>query len=129
MLSLAEQPCREGRGLHVIDQVSGRSTDFVMKCDGTLMHALSVIYIMRAVEGVGEFKIIQHEIDRIEVQIVTNALWRDSAKSEIVQAFRSRMGPSTRVEIVVLDAIPPEASGKHRQVVSRLALPLDGVKV
>ena len=58
-----------------------------------------------------------------------NALWRDSAKSEIVQAFRLRMGPSTRVEIVVLDAIPPEASGKHRHVVSRVALPLDGVKV
>ena len=92
------------------------------------MHALSVIYIMRAVEGVSEFKIIQHEVDGIEVQIVTNALWRDTAKSDIVQAFRLRMGPSVRVEIVILDAIPPEASGKHRYVVSHVALPLDGVQ-
>ena len=128
MLSLSAEPCHEGRGLHVIEQVSGRSTDFVLKCDGTLMHALSVIYIMRAVEGVGEFKIIQHEIDCIEVQVVANALWQDTANSEIVQAFRERMGPSVRVEIVVLDAIPPEASGKHRHVVSRVAPPLDGVQ-
>jgi phenylacetate-coenzyme A ligase PaaK-like adenylate-forming protein len=126
MLSLSKEPCHEGRGLHVIEQVSGRSTDFVLKCDGTLMHALSVIYIMRAVEGVSEFKIIQHEVDCIEVQVVTNTLWSDTAKSEIVQAFRARMGSSVRVEIVILDAIPPEASGKHRYVVSRVALPLEG---
>jgi phenylacetate-CoA ligase len=128
MLSLSAEPCHEGRGLHVIKQVTGRSTDFVQKCDGTLMHALSVIYIMRAVVGVSEFKIIQHEVDSIEVQIVTNVLWRDTAKSEIVQSFQARMGPSVRVEIVILDAIAPEASGKHRYVVSRVAPPLEGVQ-
>ena len=92
------------------------------------MHALSVIYILRAVEGVSEFKIIQHDIDCFEVHVVANALWRDTAKGDIVQGFLARMGPAVRVEIVMLDAIPPEASGKHRYVVSHVALPLDGVQ-
>lgn len=80
LLTLAAEPCGEARGLHVVEQVRGRSTDFVLKRDGTLMHSLSVICILRAAEGVGEFKIIQHEVDWIEVQLVANVSRRDGAK-------------------------------------------------
>ncbi|MEM6579661.1 MAG: phenylacetate--CoA ligase family protein [Pseudomonadota bacterium] len=120
MVALAEQPCEEGRGLHVLESVSGRTTDFVVKCDGTLMHALSVIYIMRGVKGVKEFKIIQHDLERIEVQIVTNLDWVDSAHSDIEKQFRLRIGPSVSVQFVKLDAIPAQASGKHRYVECRV---------
>ena len=125
IVSLSAEPCREGRGLHVIDSVTGRATDFVMKRDGTVMHALAVIYIMRAVEGVAEFKIIQHDLDRIEVQIVSNPLWLDSNKDTIVAQFRARLGEGASVEIRMMETIPPEASGKHRYVVSHASLPVD----
>ncbi|AFL75527.1 phenylacetate--CoA ligase family protein [Thiocystis violascens] len=123
-LSLSHEVCREGRGLHVIDQVVGRSTDFVVKSDGTVMHALSVIYILRAIEGVAEFKIVQHQLDLIEIQIVPNPRWQETNKLAIVQAFKRRLGDSIAVDIHLVDKIPPEASGKHRYVVSHVTLPV-----
>jgi len=39
MVRLGGETCSEGRGLHVIDEVVGRSTDFVVRADGTIMHA------------------------------------------------------------------------------------------
>lgn len=115
--------CRNGRGLHVIGDVMGRRTDFIVRADGTIMHALSVIYILRAMPGVGEFKVIQHGIDRIEILISPNAEWRNAAKDRIVDQFRARLGANVRVEISMLEAVPHEASGKHRYVVSHVPLP------
>lgn len=125
VVTLSGEYCREGRGLHVIESVAGRSTDFVVAQDGTVMHALAVIYIMRDVEGVGEFKVIQHALDDIEVQLVPNSKWKDTAKDNVVGQFKERLGQTVRVNINLMKAIPPEASGKHRYVASQVPLPGD----
>jgi len=122
MVRLSPEADRGGRGLHVIGEVLGRSTDFLVRPDGTIMHALAGIYVLRAVEGVAEFKIVQHAIDRVEVQVVTNTYWSDSSADEIRTRLAQRMGEGVRIELRLLGAIPPEASGKHRYVVSRLPL-------
>ena len=124
MVRLGRQACREGRGLHVIDEVAGRSTDFIVRPDGTIMHALAVIYVLRGVEGVAEFKVIQHELRRVEVQVVPGAKWTSAAAAAIERGLRARLGEGVRIEVRVVDQIAAEASGKHRYVVSRVELPL-----
>jgi len=127
MVQLADEPCQEGRGLHVIEGVLGRTTDFVIRADGTIMHALAVIYVLRAVEGVAEFKIVQHSVRDIEVQVVPNAHWQAVGGGEIVTGLRKRLGGEIRVDLRLVEHIPAEASGKHRYVVSHVPLP-DGLK-
>ncbi len=123
MIRLSTMPCRAGRGLHVIDEVLGRTTDFVTRSDGTVMHALAVIYVLRAATGVGEFKFIQHTHKDFEVQIVPNSRWQGSIEPTIIQQLKARLGNEITVCIRLLDEIPAEASGKHRYVVSHVALP------
>jgi phenylacetate-CoA ligase len=122
VVRLGTAPARDGRGLHVIAEVSGRQTDFVVAADGRIMHALAVIYVLRAVPGVGQFKIIQHALDQVEVQVVPDARWSAAAEAAIVAGLRARLGESLRVEVRRVDAIAPEASGKHRYVVSHVKL-------
>jgi phenylacetate-CoA ligase len=122
MVRLSSVPCKEGRGLHVIEEVLGRSTDFIVRGDGAIMHALAVIYVLRAVVGVVEFKIVQHTAERVEVLVVPGHTWGEQARTQITQGLRSRLGVNVRVEIRTLDAIPAEASGKHRYVVSHVPL-------
>lgn len=122
MVRLSPEPCRAGRGLHVIAEVLGRSTDFLVRRDGTIMHALAAIYVLRAVEGVGEFKLVQHDTDTIEVMVVPNTRWNDESAAAITAGLKARLGSDTRVTIRCVEAIPPEASGKHRYVVSRVPL-------
>lgn len=109
-----------GRGLAVLDAVVGRQTDFIVAADGRIMHALALIYVLRAVPGIGQFKLIQHAIDRLEVQIVPDARWSGAAGQAVEAGLRARLGPALRVELRMQDAIAPEASGKHRYVVSHV---------
>jgi phenylacetate-CoA ligase len=122
MVRMADAPCRAGRGLDVIAEVLGRSTDFVVRSDGTIMHALAVIYVIRAVQGVREFKIVQQSVTDLEVLVVPDNSWQESGRAEIETGLRKRLGGDTRIALRLVEAIPPEASGKHRYVVSRVAL-------
>ena len=123
MVRMSTEGCREGRGLHVLSEVLGRSTDFVIRPDGTIMHALSVIYVLRAVEGIAEFKFIQHDMHDVEVQVVAGASWSDATRAQIAAGLAARLGADVRVNVRCVDAIPAEASGKFRYVVSHVPVP------
>lgn len=113
-----------GRGLDVLDAVVGRQTDFIVAADGRIMHALAVIYVLRAIPGVSQFKLIQQTVDQMEVQVVPDVRWNDAASEAVIQGLRARLGPALNIDLKLLDAIAPEASGKHRYVVSHV--PLNG---
>ncbi|MEZ0154852.1 MAG: phenylacetate--CoA ligase family protein [Candidatus Reddybacter sp.] len=129
MVKASDEKCKAGRGLHALGEVVGRSTDFIIALDGTIMHALAVIYVLRAIEGINEFKIIQHSTTDLEVQYVANdengndTHWQQRAEQEISVQLKQRLGQSTHIVLNRLDKIPPEKSGKHRYVVSHVALP------
>jgi phenylacetate-CoA ligase len=122
VLRLSSETAAGGQGLHVIAEVTGRQTDFVVAADGRVMHALAVIYVLRAVPGIARFKCIQHALDRMEVQIVPEADWSEAAREAVVAGLRARLGDALQVDLRMLDDIPPEASGKHRYVVSHVPL-------
>ncbi|HKJ08949.1 MAG TPA: phenylacetate--CoA ligase family protein [Gammaproteobacteria bacterium] len=126
MVRMTEEPCRSGRGLHVLGEVMGRTTDFVVAADGTVMHALAVIYVLRELDGVAEFKFIQHTPREVEVRVVPAAAWDGGTQQRIVTGLRARLGSEVNVDVRLVDAIAPEASGKYRYVVSHVALP-DGL--
>ena len=115
--------CKDGRGLHVIGEVMGRTTDFIVRADGTIMHALAMIYVLRAVDGVAEFRFIQHAPRRVEIWVVANTRWQETARRVIVAGVQARLGDDVRVDIRLVEVIPSEKSGKHRYVVSHVPLP------
>ncbi len=105
----------------MLREIQGRTTDFVVAQDGTVMHGLALIYVVRDVQGIEEFKIIQESLDQIRVLLVTSPAFREEGVATIRQGFIKRLGPGVQVEIVRVDEIPRETSGKHRYVVSRVA--------
>jgi len=121
---LDDQPCRCGRGLPLIKEIQGRSTDFVVAADGTVMHGLALIYILRDLPGVQGFKIVQHSLQRTEVQLVVDGSFRRNVEVPGIEAgFRRRLGAGVQVTVAFVPAIAPEKSGKFRYVVSHVASP------
>lgn len=119
---LGSAPCGCGRGLPVLASVEGRSTDFVVAADGTMMHGLALIYILRDIPGIEAFKIIQHSLSETEVQLV----WPDGPlpadiTSRIQSGLQARLGAEVNIDINQLNEIAPEASGKYRYVISKVA--------
>lgn len=121
MVRVSAESCRQGRGLHVLEEVSGRSTDFIVRHDGTVMHALALIYVLRAVAGVAQFKVIQHGLRELEVLVVPDPAWGDQARAQVLAGLEARLGAETRIALRTVETIPPEVSGKHRYVVSHVS--------
>ena len=113
--------CACGRGLPMLREIQGRTTDFVVAADGTVMHGLSLIYEVRDRAGVRGFKVVQETLDHTRVYLVTDADFEPETPQRIVQGFQRRLGATVRVDVEVVDRIPPEKSGKFRYIVSRVA--------
>lgn len=117
---LDESACPCGRGLPVLKEIQGRATDFVVAQDGTIMHGLALIYLIRDLDGVGAFKICQESLDLTRVLLVSEKELAPELLEGIVQGFKQRLGDEVSVEIELVDAIPREASGKYRYVSSKV---------
>lgn len=119
---LDDARCACGRGLPMLKEIQGRSTDFVVAADGTVMHGLALIYVLRDLPGVQGFKIVQHSLQRTEVQVVPGPGFDPQAQPPaIAQAFQRRLGAQVQVDVRLVEAIAPEKSGKFRYVVSHVS--------
>jgi phenylacetate-CoA ligase len=114
--------CACGRGLPMLKEIQGRTTDFVIAADGTVMHGLALIYILRDLPGVQKFKIVQHSLERTQVFVqADDDLDRGGRQAAIVEGFRRRLGAGVQIDVAWVDEIPAEKSGKFRYVVSHVA--------
>jgi phenylacetate-CoA ligase len=118
---LSDKACACGRGLPVLADVQGRTTDFVVARDGTVMHGLALIYTLRDLPGVERFRIEQVSIDQTVVQVVAGPAFERASEERIVRDFKARLGQTVDVRIDRVAGIASEASGKFRYVVSRVS--------
>jgi len=121
MAILHNHPCTCGRGLPLIREIQGRSTDFIVAHDGTVMHGLALIYILRDLPQIGAFKIVQESIDHTHIFVESEAVLEQALLQQIEQAFKERLGRAVRVTIEQVAQIPAEKSGKFRYVVSKVS--------
>lgn len=110
--------CACGRGLPLLQDIQGRSTDFVVAADGTVMHGLSLIYILRDLPGVKSFKVVQETQVFTRVLLVTDEGFAPDAVAQIVSGFKQRLGAEVSVVVDLVDSIPADKSGKFRYIIS-----------
>jgi phenylacetate-CoA ligase len=118
---LDDAPCACGRGLPLLKAIEGRSTDFLVAQDGTVMHGLALIYVIRDLPGVRQFKIVQESLTHTRILLVTDAVFDESNIVKIEVGIRQRLGDAVRVEIERVAEVAKEKSGKYRYVVSHVA--------
>ena len=121
-----ERRCACGRGLPTLSEVKGRSTDFVVASDGTVLHGLALIYVVRDLPGIRTFKIVQESLDRTRVSIVPEAGFDPGVRATIADGIKARLGREVTVDVEVVDALAAERSGKHRYVKSMV--PIEGAR-
>jgi phenylacetate-CoA ligase len=117
---LDDSPCACGRGLPCLRELQGRSTDFVVAADGTVMHGLALIYVMRDLPGVRSFKVTQQTRQLTSVDVVPGPGFEPASVEAIVTGFKRRLGEGVEIRVRLADAIAPEKSGKYRYIVSHV---------
>jgi phenylacetate-CoA ligase len=123
---LDDRACPCGRGLPVLREVRGRTTDFVVAMDGTVLHGLALIYVVRDLPGIRTFRIVQESLAHTRVSIVPESGFDDRDRVKIREGIRSRLGNAVSVDVDLVESIAAERSGKHRYIVSMV--PVEGAR-
>lgn len=112
-----DAPCGCGRTLPVLTGVEGRSDDLVRTPDGRLVGRLDPVF--KGDLPIRGAQIVQEELDRFRVLVVTAPGWGPVAAESIRRRLRDRVG-DVRVDVEEVDVLPTGANGKFRAVVSRV---------
>jgi phenylacetate-CoA ligase len=119
--TISNNSCSCGRSLPLLGKVEGRSTDFIIGHDGRLIHALSVIYILREINTIKQFRVIQEAKDLVVVEVVGYSVISERDVSYIRVKIKELLQNDPEVQVKCLDQIKTLPSGKHRYVISKIA--------
>ena len=118
--ALSSAPCSCGRTLKRLTGLEGRVLDAIILPGGNFVHAGAVWSVLSKGSGVLRYQLIQQDINRFEVKLVTideDAFNR--FRAQVVPELREMFGPEARIDVDRLDELPPGASGKFRPIMSK----------
>jgi phenylacetate-CoA ligase len=112
--------CACGRALPLLERIEGRSNDLVVAPDGRRINSLALVYPLRELSGIEQYRIVQKEVDCFHVQMVCNGSFPTEGEDRIRSGWSQLMRTRVRVTFEYLSRIPAEPRGKFRHVVSEV---------
>jgi phenylacetate-CoA ligase len=122
--SSSQASCACGLAHAALAEVHGRLTDQIVCGEGDhvrRMHALSLIYILREVDSIHQFRIVQTDIGHLEVEVVCGSDFTQEVEQDVRRQLARRIGGDVSIEIRRCEHIAPSPSGKHACVVSHVS--------
>jgi phenylacetate-CoA ligase len=126
----AEGPCSCGRGLSVLREIVGRTSDIFTTPSGRLISGLYFVHRLRGAPGVARFQVHQPSVDAIEILLEPSEgeiddNWLESRRQE----FQDHVGGDTCLELKRVTKIPETPAGKLLFTTSEVPLRLDGEEI
>jgi phenylacetate-CoA ligase len=117
-------PCPCGRTLPLMNNISGRVADFLVRKDGSVVAGVSLVErTLTKFPGVAQMQIIQEDLDHIVLKVARDPHYTDATGQALIEEFKSSVGAHNDVRIEFVTAIPQEKSGKFRFAISKVANP------
>jgi phenylacetate-CoA ligase len=120
---LAIHECKDDEnysGSQRITRIMGRDTDVALLPDGTRRSFHVFSDIMHDYNGIVQFRVVQKARALFQILVVAEPLYLLSIRDEIMQQLQAAFPPSVRFEIVPVDRINPDPSGKIRMLISEV---------
>ncbi len=112
-------PC--GRGLPLMECVTGRTADFLWAEGGYRVQGISIIEnTLTKLPGIRQMQIVQEEDGRLEVNLVPGPGWGDDVAAALTATLRDILGQGVALELRPMERIPQEKNGKYRFTICRV---------
>jgi phenylacetate-CoA ligase len=109
-----------GRVFPIIQEILGRTNDFLVSADGKFIHSEFFAYTFRVKPEVAQFQIHQPDREHLAVRLAmrqpVSPEWLEAARMEV----QTRFGASTKVTIEVVEGFELTKAGKHRYIISQV---------
>ncbi len=111
-----EPSCPDGIAFSVLENITGRQFDMIHLPDGAVVHGMYFDAVMRKIAGVKRYQVTQLERGGFEFRLVLDSPdLLPEVEAEIKARMDRRFG-ARDVVVKLVEAIPPEPSGKFRYV-------------
>ncbi|HXA46718.1 MAG TPA: hypothetical protein VNW52_03735 [Burkholderiaceae bacterium] len=111
--------CQCGSAFPRIESVSGRQEDMIYGADGAVVSAFLSLAFSGA-QNIRKSQVAQIEPLRWQIRLVPTALFDEHDKQKLIANIERIINPKVALEVVLLDDIPNEASGKFRWIVNEM---------
>ncbi len=123
ILVKGETRCQCGRSLPLLRKIEGRSNDYIVTRDGTLVSPTAFDTALCSVPGVKQLKLVQRDVDTFDLQLIPGIAFDMSACENKARNIISKIlnNASFVMNINVVEVIPRSPGGKLQSVVSDLS--------
>lgn len=121
MGSPIDKVCPCGRGLPLMDMVSGRVTDFIITPDKKLISGVAIAtYVITNISGIKQIQFIQDTKEQVKIKLVKNNEFSEESLNKLNSNIIRFLGDKIKIEIEYVDNISLEKSGKYRFSISKV---------
>jgi len=121
-LSGDDEVCECGCSFPMVDYIDGRSSDYIFSPDNGRVNLGNLSNCTKDAPGIMCFQMVQEDPERVVVNIVKGAQFTPDDERKFLGSMRKRLGQSMEIDLVYVDSIPREKSGKFRMVKNNLNL-------
>jgi phenylacetate-CoA ligase len=116
---LSREKCRCGRTLPILSELEGRVEDILFLQDGRFIHPRAIWAVIKKMEGVLKYQLIQHAPQRFELRLVTvNKDTYPLVVTGILDGLKDLFGSSAMIESEYVEELTSQEGGKFRPVLS-----------
>ncbi len=123
IVTLSSEKCLCGRNFERIKSIDGRKTDnFFITKDGRHISLLSGMLSID-LNNVIETQLIQEDIGKIRVKVVTGDRYSDSDESRLRKSIKNFLGDDINIQVEKVASISRTDGGKFKQFISEVTCP------
>lgn len=109
------QTCTCGRGLPLMERVTGRQADFLKRLDGSLVAGISLVErTLTAIPGIRQMQLVQSELNKLIVKLVTSVPFDEHSERRLRSELESVFGMGVQIQLLQVQALDQTRSGKYR---------------
>jgi len=116
-----DQACACGRTLPLIENIEGRTTDFLVMPDGRIISGPALTLVVADMAQVSQVQFVQFSRTEVMLKVVPGRAYGEETRAELRRRLSLYLKGSVELNIQEVANIPTEASGKYRFVVNEVA--------
>lgn len=108
--------CDCGSIFPLVERIDGRTNDYILSPTHGKVNLGNISNSTKDTKGIVCFQLIQDKIDHLEVKIVASKDFDKKQELNFISSLRERIGNEIELDILYVEAIEKEKSGKFRIV-------------
>lgn len=116
-IELSNEVCQCGNNNPLVKEILGRIDDYIYSIQNGKINLGNVSNTLKDTKGIIKFQAIQDTLDTILIKVIVDKeKYNSSIENIFIKNWRDRVGHETIINIIYVQDIPNETSGKYRMV-------------